>query len=196
MKANGGAASKAVSSRGAAATSRNNSVVLQNRSRGDVWDDNEWHSDKDHDEEPAQPAAARKTITRKVKTPADKTSSGKPGNVAAPQTDSNTSCLQALKEWRKKVRLTGKEASPESPLIWKSPNLRVRQIASKQQVAQTALLNEAILETIALIKPDTEHSLTENIEGMTEAKISQLGVRNLPSDCRHCHSLTLHLPHL
>jgi hypothetical protein len=103
-KANGGAASKAASHRGGAAPSRNNSVILQNRSRVEPFDDDDWGSDKEHDEEPAQ-SKAGKVITRKVKTPADKTSSGKSGGLGAPQTDSNASCLHALKDWRKKVSL-------------------------------------------------------------------------------------------
>lgn len=44
------------------------------------------------------------------------------------------------------------------------------------KVTTSAVLGDDLLELIAVILPIDEQSLTEEIEGMTESKISQLGV--------------------
>lgn len=50
------------------------------------------------------------------------------------------------------------------------------QTALKMKVTPSAVLGDDLLELIAVILPIDEQSLTEEIEGMTDSKISQLGV--------------------
>jgi hypothetical protein len=45
-------------------------------------------------------------------------------------------------------------------------------------MAQTSVVNDESLELIAVILPMSEQSLMEEIEGMTESKINQIGVSN------------------
>lgn len=113
--------------------------------RAEPWNDDDWHSDKEHDDEPPMPAPSKtvKAITRKVVKSTAKTVS-----------DPDALRLQKLKDWRKKLNS-----------------------------AQKSIVNDESLELIAVLLPVTEQNLMEEIEGMTESKINQLGV-SVPAPLR------------
>jgi hypothetical protein len=74
--------------------------------RAEPWNDDDWHSDKEHDDEPPMPPPSKtaKTITRKVGKSAGKTVASVAGSSkTAPDADALR--LQKLADWRKNVGL-------------------------------------------------------------------------------------------
>lgn len=129
-------ASSSKTANSARGNARTNSLMMSKRA--EPWNDDDWHSDKEHDDEPPMPAPSKttKAVARKV---------GKSAAKTAPDADALR--LQKLKDWRKKL-----------------------------SSAQKSMVNDESLELIAVILPVTEQSLMEEIEGMTESKINQIGV--------------------
>lgn len=76
---------------------------MQQSKRAEPWDDNDWHSDKEYDDEPPMPAPTKtKTVRKKAAQTVEKTGPAA-ANGKAPRLDADGLRLRALTEWRKKV---------------------------------------------------------------------------------------------
>lgn len=76
---------------------------MQKSNRAEPWDDNDWHSDKEYDDEPPMPVPTKIKAASKKAGKAVEKSAPRTTNVKATRLDADALRLQALTEWRKKV---------------------------------------------------------------------------------------------
>lgn len=100
-KSGTGGGSKTTSAR--AGPSRTNSLVMQKSNRGEPWDDNDWHSDKEYDDEPPMPAPTKSRAVSKKTAKTVEKMVPRVANSKTPRLDKDALRLRALTEWRKRV---------------------------------------------------------------------------------------------